>query len=683
MPDTNPLLQNWSLPPWSAIRAEHLVPAIDRIVADNRQVIAHVVATQTEHPGWDDVVVAIAAADARLAEAMAVIETLSTVRSGDSDWLRERALCRLTAARHSADQAANLPLYRTFQKLEQSPIAANFDDPRKASLAKILRTFRQSGIELQPDQQRKLARLNHDIQCMEELFQSNLELANAAWSKRIDDITQLEGLSAQVQARLALNARQAGHGGWLLKLDQDTHRQILTYAQNRALREEYFTAWMSRASDQGPQADKLDNEPVLTVLIALRHEKADLLGFENYARLRLENRMATSAAQVDGFLRQQLALNAPALARDEQELKAFALSQGIASVQPWDEDFLAEQLRLQQLNGALKGLREYFPFEGTLHRLCRFCEYMFGIDIIELSEVAHWHEHVRLLQVSEHGQVIGHIYIDPYHREDDVDYPFTSVLRIRHINAEGRPSLPIVRLYGNLRPATEKQPCLLSHEDLRMLFHEFGHCLHHVLTRSPHRNIAGISQLTRDTAEFAGQLFEHWCLAPEFLRWLGAHYQSGERLTPARIDTALAALKAHTSRATALLLMWAMFDLQLHGNQVKSEGEGRSIEQVFEDVQRDVAHLRLSGYHRFACSFDYLVTGYDASVYAYKWSGVLATRVFRRFQRDGVFNPQAGRDFREAFFAPGDSRSLLRAAQAFLGEPFNPQLFAAEPTLLT
>lgn len=679
MPDTNPLLQPWTLPPWSAIRAEHLVPAINAIISANHQVITQVIASQTEHPGWDDLVVAVDEAEARLDETMAIIETLSSVKPDDTDWLRESALCSLAADQYRADKAANLALYRTYQRLANSSIAASFDDQRKASLAKILRKFRLSGSELQRAQQQTLARLNHDIRQLEQLFLSNLELADAAWSKRIADVTQLEGLSAAVQARLARNAKQAGFDGWLLTLDRNTYQHVMIHSQNRALREEYYLAWFSRASDQGPQANKTDNHPVLTVLVGLRHEKARLLGFENFVQFRLENRMAASPEQVDAFVRQQVASNTPALQRDAQALKAFALTQGIAPIQPWDEDFLAEQLRLRQLNGALKSLREYFPLEGTLRRLCLFSEHMFGVKIVEQTAVSHWHESVRLLEVREYEQVIGYIYIDPYHHEESTDYAFTSALRVRRINAEGRPSLPIASLHSNFPPATKDHPCLLSHENLRVLFHEFGHCLQHVFTRSPHRNLSGISQMARDTAEFAGQLFEHWCLSSEFLVWLGAHYQSGERLTKTRVETALAAINAHTSRTTAMLLMTALFDLELH----RSHGDGRSIQQVFEDVQRDIPHLQLSGYHRLAYSFDYLVTGYAASVYAYKWSGVLASEVFKRFQRDGVFAPQTGRDFREAFFAPGDSRSLLKAAHGFLGEPVTAQLFAADTPAVT
>ncbi|MBP5943671.1 MULTISPECIES: M3 family metallopeptidase [unclassified Pseudomonas] len=675
MPDTNPLLQHWTLPPWSAIRAEHLVPAINTIVAENRQIIAQVIASQTEQPNWDDLVVAIDEADARLGEALGVIETLSKVKSADADWLKESALCSLAAGQYIADKTANLELYRTYQRLAQSSVAASFDDQRKASLAKILRAFRLSGLDLPPVQQQELARINREIKALEQRFLSNLERANAAWSKRIDDVTQLRGLPEEMQARLARNARQAGHHGWLLTLDLNTCGQIMRHAQDRALREEYFTAWNNRASDLDPQADKLDNGPVLKELLALRHKKAELSGFENFVQLCLETRIATSAEQVDAFLRQQIASNTPALERDAHALKAFARTLGITDIQAWDEEFLAEQLRVEQSDGATRGLRRYFALDETLRRLCRFCEHLFGITIVEQTTISHWHEDVQLLEISEHGQVIGHIYVDPYRRQGTDDFAWTSVLRVRRINAEGRPALPIIILYSNFPTATPEHPCLLSHINLRVLVHEFGHCLHHVLTRSPNHNLSGISQLGRDSAEFAGELFEHWCMSPEFLVWLAAHYETGERLTHAQVNRALTALTAYTSRTTAMLLMSAMLDLQLH----RCYGDGRGIEQVFEDVQREMPQLRMSGLHRFAYGFDYLVTGYEASVYAYKWSGAMATEVFKRFERAGVFDPQTGRDFRETFFAPGDSRSLLIALESFLGQPVDEQFLHPQP----
>ena len=672
MPDTNPLLQQWQLPPWSEVRAEHLLPAVERIVADNLLIIENVIATQVDHPNWDDVVIAIDEADARLAETMAVIEFLTVIRSKDPDWVQQSALSSAVAEQFLGAKARNPALSQTFQRLAGSSIAASFSDSRKASLAKILRGFHMAGAGLANAQSEKLGQLNTEIALMQKLFMSNLKAASAAWSKHIADITLLAGLRPDVQEHLAANARQAGLTGWRLTLEQNTHQQIMTFAQNRALREECYKAYCTRASNHGPDAEHFDNEPVLMVLLFLRHEKARTLGFDNFAQLRLHDRMATDTSQVGAFLRRQIALNAASLAEETKELQTFAQEQGIEQVEPWDHDFLAEQLRRQRADGALDDLRQYFPLNTVLRSLCRFSEHLLGIRISEDTQRDRFDDDVRLFEVSEHGQPIGYVYIDLFRREAGNDFAWSGVLRNRRLNAEGRPALPIASLHSNFTAAAAGHENLLSHQDLRVLLHEFGHCLHHVLTRSPHYNLSGISQLSRDAAEFIGQLFEHWAQSAEFLRWLGIHHKTAERLSETRIKVALSALGAQRSRETAILLMGALFDLELHS------GDGRSIQQVFDDVQREFAHLPAPAYCRFANSFDFLATGYEASVYAYKWSGVLASEAFKRFEREGVFNPRTGRDLRETLLS-GDMKSLPEALQAFLGQPINPELFAAMP----
>ncbi|WP_030129639.1 M3 family metallopeptidase [Pseudomonas sp. QTF5] len=677
MSDTNPLLQAWVLPPYSEVRAEHLVPAIETIIADNRQTLAEIIASQTVFPTWDDLVLAVDETDARLGEAMSVIETLGMVKR-DAAWKQRSARCSDAAARYTSEKMLNQALFRVYQQLAQSPIAANFDAPRKAVLDKILRKFRLSGIDLPAEQQQQLARINFDISALQRLFMTQLESASAAWTKRIDNIERLSGLSQVTKDRLALNAQQAGHDGWLIRLAQDTYHQVMTYAEDRTLREEYFVAYSTRASDQGPHAGQFDNGPVLALLLSLRHQKARLLGYENFAQLNLATEMAESTAHVSGFLRRQITLATPVFEKDAQVLKAFALERNIAEFQPWDQEFLAEHLRQQHLGGALRNLRDYFPLDGTLRRLCFFSEHMFGVEIVEQKEFSRWHDSVRLFEVSEHGQVIGHIYLDPYHREEAPDYAWTATHRNRRLNAEGRLTLPIAVLHSNFTSGVADQPCLLAHLDLRVLFHEFGHCLQHLLTHSPHYTLSGISQLGRDSAEFAGQLFEQCCLSREFLLWLAAHHETGERLTEERVEAALSAIQTQNSWQTAQFLMGALFDFELH----RSPSDGYYVQQVFEDVLREIPHLQLPSYCRFANSFDYMVTGYAASVYAYKWSGVLATEAFKRFQQDSVFNARTGRAFRETCFAPGDSRSLLVSLTAFLGRPIDDGFIATAPEVI-
>lgn len=673
MPHTNPLLQTWVLPPYEAVRAEHLVPAINAIITDNRRLIEGIITTQSSQPTWDDLVLAVVETDARLDEAMGIVETLSMVKHKDPAWNTASIVCNDALAQYTAWKMNNRELFQAYQGLAQSPAAGSFDDARKAVLAKLLLRFRLSGIELPLEQQQKLSKLNLDIDLLAGLFLSNLESAHAAWSKHTEDPALLNGLSESTKDRLALTAQREGLNGWLIRLDQDTYRRVMTYAENRSLREECFIAYATRASDQGPHAGQFDNGPVLQVLLAMRQQKAQLLGYENFAQLSLTTEMAESTAQVSDFLNRQVALARPALEEDARVLAAFALERGNTDVQAWDQDFLIDQLRKKHLGSALEKVQAYFPLDATLQRLCLFSERMFGIQIVEQSTFERWHDTVRLFEISEHGQVVGYIYLDPFHREETADFAFTAARRNRRVNAEGQVMLPIVQLHSNFTGGTDLHPCLLGHRGLRVLFHEFGHCLQHVLSRSPHFTLSGINQLGRDSAEFTGQLFELWLQSREFVLWLAAHHQTGERLTEARIDVALTATQMQTSRQSAIVLMSAMVDFQLHLNQ----RDGRSAEQVIADVQSKMPQLRLPSYCRFANSFDYMVTGYAASVYAYKWSGVLATLAFKRFKQEWVFNPQTGRDLREAIFSPGDSRSLLASLEAFLGEPVREDLFAA------
>ncbi len=671
MNQTNPLLQKWTLPPWTSIRAQHLVPAIEAIIANNRQALTDIIASQSIFPTWDDLVIAVDETDARLAEAMAVIDTLDGVHIDDEAWQAASTQCRNAAIRYTSEKMNSRALFETYQRLANSPIALNFDDHRQAVLRKVLRRFQLSGIDLNAEQQQALARTNDAIAVFESLFITQLEIATQAWAKRFDDEARLSGLSPAIKAILARNARQAGYDGWLMRLDQNTYQHVMTHAEDRALREEYFIAYTTRASDQGPHAGQYDNGPVLESLMALRQRKAELLGYANFAQLGLATKMAESEGHVSAFLRQQIALVTADLESDVQALKAFALQHDIADIQPWDRAFLAEKLRRHTHDGALKNLKSYFPLDGTLRRLCLFSERMFGIKLVEQKAFIQWHENVRLFEISEHDRVVGYIYIDPFHRVGAADYAWTATLRNRHRDAEGQVTLPVAVLYGNFTEGVDNKPCLLVHQDLRVLFHEFGHCLQHVLTRTPHYTLSGISEFARDGAEFTGQMFELWCQSKEFLLWIAADYQTGARLDEERVERALVATQAQTSWQSAELLVGALFDFELH----RCQGDGRSAQQVFDDIQKEIPHLQLPGYCRFANSFDYMVTGYEASVYAYKWSGVLATEAFKRFQRDGVFHVATGKAFREAVFTPGDSRSLLTSLEVFLERPIDQNLF--------
>lgn len=367
-------------------------------------------------------------------------------------------------------------------------------------------------------------------------------------------------------------------------------------------------------------------------------------------------------------MRGQLALHQSAFAKDTEQLKAFARLHGFSELQPWDYPFLTEKLRQQAAGTSRHALSAWFPLASTFAQLLLIATELFGVDFIERQDVATWHPEVRLFEVREWDQLIGYLYFDPFDDANRNGYPNTTTLRNRSITAEGRPRHPIAILHGWLPRGSGDQPAVLDHLQLRILFHEFGHCLHHLLTRAEYREISGITDLSRDTSEFAGMLLEQWCFSKPCLVRVSKHYQTGAAMPEKVADQLLTFANTQASWETALLLRNALFDMELH----RTHGDGRSVQQVFDQVNAHTGHLPSFANERWPNGLDYMVTGYAARIYAYSWSKEWALSVFERFKRDGLFNPATGRALRETVFGPGDSRPLSESIAAFIGpSPIN------------
>lgn len=655
----NPLLQAYDLPPFSLIQAEHFSPALDRILTESRDQVAEIIKTQTPFPTWDDLVLAMDEIHTRLEGFDYLLDCLTSTRTGDA-WAQASLDCseRLQDFRGSLKQHPEL--FQLYQRLADSQIARLFEPARKKALEKILRQFRQSGLPPSPSQA-DVEDLRLRIQGARLLFLEHLQEANRAWSKAFDDEAQLSGLPSSFKQRMADQAREGGLTGWLLKLNEESFRIVTRYADDRALRKQMYIAYSTRASDQGPHAGVFDNGEVLGQLLRDRHQLATLLGYSNYAQMVLEPEQAESPEQVLAFLRVQLQQQQSVFIRDAEQLKAFATKQGFSELQPWDYPYLTEKLRQHTAGISKQALSAWFPLESTFSQLLLIARELFRVNFIERDDVVAWHPDVRLFEVREWGEVIGYIYFDPFEDANRDGFPNTTTLRNRHVTAEGRPRHPIAVLHGWLPRGSKVNPVLLDHLQLRILFHEFGHCLHHVLTRAQYRDVSGITDLSRDTSEFAGVLFEQWCFSKQCLVRISKHYQTGAALPDEIADQLLTFANTQASWETATLLRNALFDMALH----RTHGDGRTAQQVFDQVSAQVGHLPVFADERWPNGLDYMVTGYAARIYAYAWSKELAMTVFQRFKRDGLFNAATGRALRETVFGPGDSRPLSESIAVF------------------
>ena len=663
MTATNPLLRDFDLPPYSEIRPEHVEPAVDSILGDNRVALQELLSRPAESLDWSTLVVGLDEMNERLSRAWGPVSHLNAVRNNPE--LRaayEACLPKLSA--YATELGQNADLFAAYQALSLSPEAAGFDVAQKTILEHALRDFRLSGIDLPPAEQQRFGAIRMKLAELGSRFSNQLLDATQAWTKHVTDEAALAGLTDSAKAQMKQAAEAKGLDGWLISLEFPSYYAVMTYADDRALREEVYAAYCTRASDQGPNAGQNDNGPVMEEILDLRQELAGLLGFANYAELSLATKMAESSDQVLSFLRDLAVRSKPFAARDLEQLRAFAADHGVTDLQSWDLGYFGEKLRQQRYSLNQEELREYFPIDKVLSGLFAIVQRLYGIEIHELEDFDSWHADVRLFEILENGEHVGRFYFDLYARANKRGGAWMDGARDRRRDAQGRLIDPVAYLVCNFTPAVNGKPALLTHDEVTTLFHEFGHGLHHLLTRVEHAAASGINGVAWDAVELPSQFMENWCWEPEGLALISAHYETGEALPQDLLEKMLAAKNFQSGMMMVRQLEFSLFDFELHA----THGDGRSVLQVLEGIRDEVAVMRPPAYNRFANSFAHIFAGgYAAGYYSYKWAEVLSADAFSRFEEEGVFNPDTGRAFREAILARGGSREPMLLFVDFRG----------------
>ena len=663
MSANNPLLQSYDLPPFSAIRAEHVLPAIEQILADNRSAIASILKTQGQNPTWAGLVLAMDELNDRLGAAWSPVSHLNAVCN--SAELREAyEACLPALSAYATEMGQNRELFQAYEALIASPEAAGFDVAQKTILEHALRDFRLSGIDLPADQQKRYAEVQSKLSELGSRFSNQLLDATQAWTKHVTDEAALAGLTESAKAQMAAAAQAKGLDGWLISLEFPSYYAVMTYAHDRALREELYAAYCTRASDQGPNAGQFDNGPVMREILDLRQELAELLGYANFAELSLATKMAESSDQVLSFLRDLAKRSKPFAAQDLQQLKAYAAEQGCPELASWDTGYFGEKLREQRYSVSQEALRAYFPIDKVLGGLFSIVQRLYGIEIAELKGFDSWHPDVRLFEIKENGQHVGRFFFDLYARANKRGGAWMDGARDRRRTAGGQLQSPVANLVCNFTPAAPGKPALLTHDEVTTLFHEFGHGLHHMLTRIEHAGVSGINGVAWDAVELPSQFMENWCWEPEGLALISGHYETGAALPQDLLDKMLAAKNFQSGMMMVRQLEFSLFDFELHA----SHGDGRSVLQVLEGVRDEVSVMRPPAYNRFPNSFAHIFAGgYAAGYYSYKWAEVLSADAFSRFEEEGVLNAETGRAFREAILARGGSREPMELFVDFRG----------------
>ncbi|MBD9677731.1 oligopeptidase A [Pseudomonas sp. PDM18] len=659
----NPLLQSYDLPPFSSIRPEHVKPAIEQILADNRAAIARILAQQNGTPTWAGLVLSMDELHDRLGKAWSPVSHLNAVcNSAELREAYEGCLPLLSA--YWTELGQNRELFKAYESLATSTESKTFDVAQKTILEHALRDFRLSGIDLPADQQQRYAEIQTRLSELGSRFSNQLLDATQAWTKHITDEAALAGLTDSAKAQMQQAAQAKELDGWLISLEFPSYYAVMTYAQDRALREEVYAAYCTRASDQGPNAGQNDNGPVMQEILDLRQELSRLLGFKNFAELSLATKMAETPEQVLHFLRDLAVRSKPFAAQDLEQLKAYAAEQGCPNLSSWDASYFGEKLREARYSVSQEALRAYFPVDKVLSGLFAIVQKLYGIQIRELNDFERWHPDVRLFEIEENGQHVGRFYFDLYARANKRGGAWMDGARDRRRTAGGELQSPVAYLVCNFTPAVGGKPALLTHDEVTTLFHEFGHGLHHLLTRVEHAGASGINGVAWDAVELPSQFMENWCWEPEGLALISGHYETGAPLPQDLLEKMLAAKNFQSGLMMVRQLEFSLFDFELHA----THGDGRSVLEVIEAIRDEVAVMRPPAYNRFANSFAHIFAGgYAAGYYSYKWAEVLSADAFSRFEEEGVLNPATGAAFREAILAKGGSQEPMALFVAFRG----------------
>ncbi|QAX82299.1 M3 family metallopeptidase [Candidatus Pseudomonas adelgestsugas] len=655
MKTNNPLLQSYKLPPFSAIRVEHVQPAIKQILTDNRVAINNILQSQEKNPTWAGLVLAIDELNDRLAAAWNPVKHLNSVcNSIELRQAYEACLPALSA--YDTEMKQNRKLFQAFEALAKSSQAAYFDVAQNTILEHLLLDFRLSGIDLPSKQQRRYAEVQSKLSELSSKFSNQLLDATQAWTKHINDELILTGLTDSAKAQMSATAQANGFDGWLITLEFPSYDAVMTYSCDRALREEVYAAHCTLASDQGPNAGQNDNGPVIEQILELRQELAKLLGYASFSELSLTTKMANSSRQVLSFLRDLTKRSRPFAIQELQQLKAYAAEQGCIDLQDWDSSFYREKLRELRYNLFQENIRIYFPINKVLNGLFSIVQRLYGIEIFECKDFDTWHHDVRLFEIKENSQHVGYLFFDLYARTNKCGGAWMDSIRDYRRTVDGLLQSPVVNLVCNFTPADNGKPAMLNHDEVTTLFHEFGHGLHHLLTRVEQAGVSGINGVALDAVEWPSQFMENWCWEPECLVLISGHYETGESLPQDLIEKMLAAKNFQSGLRMMRQLELALFDFELHATY----GDGRTVAQVLTSVRDEVSVMRPPTYNRFPNSFTHIFAGsYAAGYYSYKWAEVLSADAFSKFEEDGILNANTGRAFREAILARGGSQAPM------------------------
>lgn len=654
------------LPIFTEVEADKIVDSVKDIIACNRNKLKALLA-QPQPYTWDNLMQPLEEMSDTLNKYWSTISHMRAVV--ETEELRRafnEAIPIITE--YHTELAQNEDLFRAVSSLANSNEFSKLTHAQKKIIENDIRDFKLAGIHLPPEKKARLAVLEQELSQLTTKFAENILDATHAWTLHVTDAKSVEGLPQQALQLAIENAKQRNLTGYVFTLDYPSYTTAQKYLRSREMRKTIYEAYATRASEIGPTAGQFDNSKIMDEILTIREEIAELVGYKNYAEYSLATKMAKTSDEVLHFLNDLLKRSKP-IAEDEY----FAIQElaqkmdGINKLEVWDVSYYSGQLRQAEFNFNQEDLRPYFPIDKVLNGMFVLVNKLYGIHIKKQDDINVWHPQTEFYVIyDDKNEIRAGFYIDLYAREHKRDGAWMDECRSRYVKSGDEVQYPVAYLTCNFMPPIDNHPALLTHDDVITLFHEFGHCLHHMLTKVDYPSVSGINGVPWDAVEFPSQFMEHFCWDKSSLDMITGHYQTGERLPDSLYQKMLAAKHFQTGLQMVRQLEFSLFDFYLHLEYVP--GKPNQVQTILDRVRAEASVVHAPEFNRFQHSFSHIFAGgYAAGYYSYKWADVLSSDAYAQFEERGIFDRATGKLFMENILEIGGVRDPMTSFIAFRG----------------
>jgi oligopeptidase A len=661
----NLLIQTEELPAFENINVSDVEPTIDKLLAESRSIVQSLLAN-TKNYNWDNLLQRLEDMDDKLNRTWSPASHLHSV--ADNDQLREAYNnCISKLSDYSTEMGQNEELFNAYEQIAGADSFKFLSTAQQKIITNSLRDFQLSGIALGTKAKERYKLIQQQLSKLQTKFEENLLDATHAWRKLITDKDELEGLPESCIELAAQTAKDAGKEGWIFTLEFPSYMPVMQYADNVSLREEIYGAYVTRASEKGPNAGQFDNSEIMNKILQYRTEKAKLLGFESYAHYSLATKMAENTNEVLDFLNNLIERTKKYAEQEYEELTLFAKeTANVPRLQAWDVVYYSEKLRQKKFDISQEELRAYFPVNQVIEGLFAITEKLYGVTINQREGVQIWHKDVMFYDIlNQEGEISGSFYLDLFARRHKRGGAWMDECIVRKKTSTGIQN-PVAYLTCNFSPPLGDKPALLTHDEVTTLFHEFGHGLHHMMTKIEYSGVSGINGVPWDAVELPSQFMENWCWEKEALDLFARHIDSGEILDNKIFKKMMKARTFQAGMKMLRQLEFSLFDYRLHIEFAISDS--LIIQDLLDEIREKVAVVETPDFNRFQHSFAHIFAGgYAAGYYSYKWAEVLSADAFSKFEERGIFDKKTGKAFLQSILEQGGSREPMDLFIEFRG----------------